>query len=155
MGFGEPSKEIIIAPLANATRLFAFLVLGTNPRREYDVGYQQFFGDIFQQILAKLNSAVSMEEARRREESLLRELADSGRRIRYMAMYAPIGFVHVDLTGTVIWANEQYYDILGLSKKAAASSMSWYESYVKEDVPAAEALWTQLLEGNQARVRSA
>lgn len=45
-GFGEPSREIVVAPLANTGRLLGFIVLGTNPRRKYDVHCQQFVGDI-------------------------------------------------------------------------------------------------------------
>jgi PAS domain S-box-containing protein len=146
-GFGEPSHQIIVAPLANTGRLLGFIVLGTNPRRKYDVVCEQFVGDVIQQLLAKLSSAISIEEAIVREESLLRDLADSQKRIRYMATYAPVGLVHLSLAGTVVWANDQFYDILGISKEAAASSMAFLGAYREESIEEAELLWAQLIEG--------
>lgn len=146
-GFGEPSKEIIVAPLANGSRLFGFIVFGTNPRREYGVNCQQFFSDIVQQLLGKLNSAISTEEAKAREQSLVRNLAESERRIRHMARHAPVGLVYMSLAGTIMWANDQYYDILGISKETAATSMSFLDVYEKDSLEEAGLLWSQLVGG--------
>lgn len=146
-GFGEPSHEIIIAPLVCTGRLLGFILLGTNPRRKYDVACEHFVGDVIRLLLAKLNSAISIEQAKVREDMLVQDLAESEKRIRYMAMYAPVGMAHFSLAGTVVWANDQFYDILGISKESAGSSMSFLDAYWEESLAEAELLWSHLLEG--------
>lgn len=146
-GFGERCNEIVIAPLANASKLFGFLVLGTNPRRAFDSSYQQFIADLTNLLLAKLMSAVSTDEAKMREMALRRDLADRENRIRYMTKHAQVGMVHLTLEGTLVWANEQYYKILGISKEAAVESMSFIDTYHKDDEQKARLLWSQLVEG--------
>lgn len=64
-----------------------------------------------------------------------------------MAMYAPVGMVHLSLAGTVLWANDQYYDILGISREMAASSMSFLDAYLEESLEEAKLLWSQLIGG--------
>ncbi|KAJ9614402.1 hypothetical protein H2200_002538 [Cladophialophora chaetospira] len=146
-GFGEPSKDIVVAPLATVSRLFGLLVLGTNPRRTFDSSYQQFISDLTQQLLAKLNSAISSEEAKSREIALQRDLAESENRIRYMAQHTEIGLAHLTMEGTLVWANEQYYKVLGISKEEGTKSFSFLDAYDKDSEQQARLLWAQLLEG--------
>lgn len=145
-GFGEPSKDVVVIPLSNNGRLLGFLVLGTNPRRAYDDSSRQFTGDCVQQISAKWASALGTDGARKREEQLLRDLAESEKRIRYMAHYAPVGMIQIARDGTIAWANDQYYDITGQSR-TNPHPYSFMDVYVQEDLPMVTEIWDKLLEG--------
>ncbi|KPI38828.1 Virulence sensor protein BvgS [Cyphellophora attinorum] len=149
-GFGEPSRELIISPLASAARLFGFLGTATNPRRKYDVRCEQFVNDITQQLLAKLNSAISIEQARRKEEALLRDLAESERKIRYMADHSPVGMVYFKREGEVVWANQQFYDIIGTTNQEAADVETVLEFYHEDDTEKASSIWEELVQGSDA-----
>jgi GAF domain-containing protein len=94
-GFGEPPKEVIVAPLTSAGNLLGFMIMGTNPRREFTVHCRQFINDVALQISGKWASAFTAEQARAREERLVRNLEDRERRIRYMAQCAPVGMLHL------------------------------------------------------------
>ncbi|KAI9742385.1 MAG: hypothetical protein M1818_003918 [Claussenomyces sp. TS43310] len=114
-GFGEPSKIVHVLPLASGGRQFAFLIIGMNPRRQADAPYLQYLCDLSRQLSSTIASVIGTVEARKREERLGRELADSERQIRYMAKYASVGMLHMTISGTTLWANEQYYKLIGRS----------------------------------------
>ena len=94
-GFGEPSKELLIAPLISAGNLLGFMIMGTNPRREFTDHCRQFVNDVALQIAGKWASAFTFEQAKAREERLVRNLEERERRVRYMAQCAPVGMLHL------------------------------------------------------------
>ena len=146
-GHGEPSQNLVICPLLRGPTLFGFLVLGLNPRRPYDVPYQQFVSDVSHQLLAKLNDAISIEDSRKREEALIQDLAESEARIRDIAIHCPVGMICLDRDGTVIWGNQQYFDILGLPKEGTTNLEAVIELYHEDDLGAAVDMWEKLTQG--------
>jgi GAF domain-containing protein len=94
-GFGEPPKEIVVAPLISAGNLLGFMIMGTNPRREFIDSCRQFVNDVALQIAGKWASAFTVEQAKAREERLIHNLEERERRIRYMAQCAPVGMLHL------------------------------------------------------------
>jgi PAS domain-containing protein len=115
-GFGEPSTDIAAVPLlASEDYLLGFLIIGLNPRRTFDKDHQQFVQEFARQLTAVLASAVSVDQAQKRGARLLKELAESERRIRKMAEVSPIGMIDITSDGMLAWANAKYYDITGHS----------------------------------------
>ncbi len=115
-GFGEPSTDVAALPLlASEDYLLGFLIFGLNPRRAFDKDHHQFVQELGRQITAVLASAVSFDQAQKREARLSKDLADSERRIRKMAEVAPVGMIDISAEGMLLWANPQYYDITGHS----------------------------------------
>lgn len=99
-GFGEPSNVLIVAPLTSAGNISGFMLMGTNPRRDFTDQSRQFATDVTSQIAAKWASAFTMEQSRAREERLIRNLEERERRIRYMAESAPVGMLQLTVRGT-------------------------------------------------------
>ena len=108
-GCGEPCRDLSIVPLQNASRLLGFMVLATNPRRAFDEISAQFVTDVSQQISLQWSSAITAENALKRERRLMSDLAEREKRIRHLAQYAPVGMVQLSLEGTVEWANDRWY----------------------------------------------
>jgi hypothetical protein len=84
-GYREPSKYISAVSLTNAGRLLGFLVVGTNPQRPIDEDHEQLVRDLARQLSSTIAFHVSTEEATKRQQRLINQLADSERQIRYMA----------------------------------------------------------------------
>jgi hypothetical protein len=60
-GIGDPCKEAIIIPVrpTNGETIFAFLLLGVNPRRAYDDDYKDFSMMLNRQLATSLASSYS------------------------------------------------------------------------------------------------
>ena len=130
-GFGEPCTDVTAIPLlASEDYLLGFLISGLNPRRAFDKDHQQFVQELGRQLTAVLASALSFDQAQKREARLSKELADSERRIRKMAEVAPVGMIDISAEGMLSWANPQYYDITGHSTNskgtiATSFNLAW------------------------------
>lgn len=146
-GFGEPSINFSILPLAGAGRLFGFLVLGLNPRRPIDDDHHQFARDVAAKVSSIAASVVSGEETRKREERVIRELRDSERQIRFMAQHATVGMQHCAIDGTTIWANDQFYKLTGLVKSNEDYELSFLDIVIEEEKDRAMDAWKRLLGG--------
>ncbi|KAK3683277.1 hypothetical protein LTR37_020390 [Vermiconidia calcicola] len=134
VGYGEPSRDIVVVPLSSGGRMLGFYVQGTNPRRAYDQAAQRSIVDLVRQIEVKWASSISTEEAKMREEMLERSLTDRERRLRHMAQSAPIGFVQIaqEHGAHIEWANKQFYDITGHTDTRPAIS-DFLECVAPED----------------------
>ena len=83
-GFGEPSKVLAILPLAAGENIGGFFLIGLNPRRAYDDDYDGFIQLLSRQLSTSLTSAVLMDQAKRKQAELSKDLAEG--EIRFKAM---------------------------------------------------------------------
>ncbi|RKF74561.1 Aerobic respiration control sensor protein ArcB [Golovinomyces cichoracearum] len=147
-GFGEPSKIINVIPILTPDRLFGFLLIGANPRRPIDINHHQFIRDISSKLSAIGVSVLTSEQTRKREERLQRELAESTKRIRYMAEHASIGMQYLSVDGTTIWANDEYYRLTSHPReKELQYPLSFLDTYVPSDRVRARQVWDRLIQG--------
>lgn len=145
---GEPSKNFTILPLSGADRLFGFLVLGVNSRKDIDEEHHQFMRDIASRVSAIAASIVSLEETQRRSARLEKELRESERQIRYMAQNASVGMQHLSVDGNTIWANEKYYNLTGHPRAEAAQyKLSFLDVFHDEDQGKALDAWNRIING--------
>lgn len=105
LGFGEPSKTIVVLPLFASGTIAGFIILGLNPRRAYDDDYEQFITDLTRLSSAALAAMAGAEQSRLRETRLTRELTERERFIRHLAHIAPVGIYSLSSEGVITWAN--------------------------------------------------
>lgn len=73
-GCGEPCREAIVCPIrpvhtSTGEHVLGFLVIGVNPRREYDDDYQSFIQLLDRQLATSLASVTLMESEIRRSRN--------------------------------------------------------------------------------------
>ncbi|THX91801.1 putative histidine kinase HHK15p [Aureobasidium pullulans] len=148
-GFEEPSQHICTVPISNAGRLYGYLMVGANPRRPIDDDHEQFMRDLATQTSSTMAFLVSMEESRKRQNSLENQLAASERHIRYMADHLDVGLEHLNLDGKVIWANEHYFSLIGQEPTTEFQTLRLpFKSHVlEEDQPKILAVWEAVVKG--------
>jgi PAS domain-containing protein len=143
-GFGR-SKYFSILPISGQGRLFGFLVIGVNPHRPIDEDHRLFMWDLSSKISAVATSVSSASEWRRRSQLLEGELRDSATQIQYMAKHASVGLAHTGLDKRLIWANEQYYQLVGRSREGMDYPSSFLDIVLDEDRSKAEAAWDNVV----------
>ena len=74
-GFGEPSNALAVLPLTAGEEVLGFLLMALNPRRAYDEDYGGFIELLNRQLSTSLTSAALMEQAKREQAELSRNLA--------------------------------------------------------------------------------
>lgn len=133
----EPAQSAVFLPIrSTGDAVFGFMVLGLNPRKRFDGDYEVFIELLNRQLATSLavshiictqgslanskQSAVLFEEEIRRaarDRTLLtkklalqtHEAFETETRFRRMADLAPVGMFHIDPTGVLVYANENYY----------------------------------------------
>ena len=83
-GFGEPSHTLAVLPLNAGEEILGFLLIGLNPRRAYDDDYEGFLKLLDRQLSTSLTSAALIEQAKRKQAELSRNLAYEESRFRSM-----------------------------------------------------------------------
>ncbi|RYO71674.1 hypothetical protein AA0113_g1874 [Alternaria arborescens] len=146
-GWGAPSKKIIISPIMCGTRLFGYLVFGTNPYRPHDDVCKQFIRDLSRMVSSIVSSAVDCEANRKRQEQLEADLAFSDLKLRHLIDHASVGMCHVSLDGLMLWANDHYYQLAGKSASDHAVGLAFLEAYHDDDRAKAEDVWERLIKG--------
>ena len=81
-GFGEPSNALAVLPLTAGDEALGFLLIGLNPRRAYDEDYDDFVKLLNRQLSTSLTSAALMEQAKRKQAELSKNLAERDSRIK-------------------------------------------------------------------------
>lgn len=81
-GFGEPSTALAILPLTAGEEVLGFLLIGLNPRRAYDEDYDGFVQLLNRQLSTSLTSAALMEQAKRKQAELSKNLAEGESRFK-------------------------------------------------------------------------
>ena len=74
-GFGEPSNALAVLPLTAGEETLGFLLIGLNPRRAYDEDFAGFLELLSRQVSTSLTSAALMEQAKRKQAELSKNLA--------------------------------------------------------------------------------
>lgn len=146
-GWGEPSKKIAILPVMGASRLFGYLVVGLNPYRPFDDTCQQFTRDLSRMVSSIVGSAVDFESSKKRQEQLEADLAFSDLKLRHLIDHASVGMCHVSMDGHMLWANDRYYELAGVTRKDEVGRLAFLDAYHEEDQPKAQELWEELLKG--------
>ena len=81
-GFGEPSNALAVLPLTAGEETLGFLLIGLNPRRAYDEDYSGFVQLLNRQLSTSLTSAALMEQAKRKQAELSKNLAEGESRFK-------------------------------------------------------------------------
>ena len=146
-GFQEPSKEFSVIPIGP----YGFLVVGTNPRRPIDIDHCQFMREIALKATSIAASVSTFQESEKYKERLLGELESSERQIRFFAEHASVGMQNLGVDKISIWANEQFYKIIGLPRQTEAiqHKLSFLDMVLKEDVQKARDAWKRCLDGEK------
>ncbi|KAH7381237.1 hypothetical protein DE146DRAFT_760676 [Phaeosphaeria sp. MPI-PUGE-AT-0046c] len=124
-GFDEPSRHFAIIPLRAGDTNKGFVFMGLNPRCAFDADHEQYIADLSRQLREIITRASSEEGHWLRERKLLTELNDTARRVSRFAAIAPVGVYEQGADGTVLWANDHFYDILGVPQEKRDSSFAW------------------------------
>ncbi|KUJ18979.1 putative histidine kinase M3YPp [Mollisia scopiformis] len=163
---GEHACEsAIFLPIrSTADNILGFLMLGVNPRKRFDDDYKVFIELLSRQLATSMASAVLFEEEIRRgrvaaeqaaqDRTLLskrlaiqtHEALETETRFRRMADLAPVGMFHIDPTGILVYANNDYYTMTG-HPRDVHYPMSWYNVIAEIDHPVMDKEWAKLLAG--------
>ncbi|ORY01584.1 putative histidine kinase-like protein M3YPp [Clohesyomyces aquaticus] len=147
-GFEQPSKKIAIMPIATGSRIFGYLISGTNPCRPLDGVCEQFIQDLGRMASSIMTAAVSRLEAKAQQQQLENDLAFSDMKLRHLIEHASVGMVHVSLAGTMMWANDHYHALTNeLTAQHRQSQGSFFDKFLEEDRPKARELWAELAKG--------
>lgn len=144
-GWGSPSRKIAVLPMTSGIRLFGYLVVGMNPYRPYDDLCQQWIRDLDRMVSSIVAAAVDHETTRRRQEQLEADLAFSDLKLRHLIDHASVGMCHVSLDGQMLWANDHYYHLAGMTAEQHAARYSFFDAFHDEDRHKAEAVYDKLL----------
>ncbi|RVX71736.1 hypothetical protein B0A52_03920 [Exophiala mesophila] len=112
-GYREPPEGIVLMPISVSSKLLGIVVFGLNPRRAYSDDDAKFINTLCRQASATIAFVIDREESHQRAQRLTRQLARNERIIREMAEHGPVGMLRVSMTGNIVWANRQYYEITG------------------------------------------
>lgn len=155
-GYGEPCKDAVVCPLrpTNGENILGFLVMGISPRRPYDEDYESFIRllnrqlatslasvTLFQDEIRRGNTAAEVAFAERRR--LSEELAFQRSRLQRIAEVSPVGMFSLDSDGTLLEANDRYYDILDLPRDTASKS-SWMDTIAPSSLSTMNKGWETL-----------
>lgn len=146
-GWCQRAQQIIIMPLTSGTRLFGYLIVGSNPYRPYDAHCQQFHRDLKSMISSMVSSALDSESAKKRQEQLEAELAFSDLKLRHLINHASVGMCHISLEGDMLWANDHYYELAGRNAATHTLPFTFLDVYHDGDRPKAVNVWERLLAG--------
>ncbi|KAF2450845.1 hypothetical protein P171DRAFT_349353 [Karstenula rhodostoma CBS 690.94] len=146
-GFGSPSKKIGILPITSGSRVSGYLIVGTNPCRPFDDACLQFLKDVRRTVSSIMNLAFSAVKTRERQRQLEDDLALSDMKLRHLIEHASVGMIHMGLDGNIIWANDQYYALSGMTAEEHLGLFTSWDVYIEEDIPRALEAWATLESG--------
>lgn len=146
-GWGSPSKKIAVLPITSGLRLFGYLVMGLNPHRPYDTFCEQFVRDTTRMVSSIVAAAVDFESSKKRQEQLEADLAFSDLQLRHLIDHASVGMCHISLDGNMLWANEHYYRLAGMSAEQHAGPFAFLDACVEADRSKSIDAWDALLAG--------
>ncbi|KAH8722743.1 hypothetical protein GQ44DRAFT_711556 [Phaeosphaeriaceae sp. PMI808] len=128
-GSGDPCREAIIFPVrpTNGENVFAFLLIGINPRRAYDEDYKDFAGMLNRQLATSLASVLLFEDevrksrraaetAAQQREHLSKQLELQTSRMRRMTELSPLGMYLYSPEGILVEANDRFFEMTGAPK---------------------------------------
>ncbi|KAK0618174.1 hypothetical protein B0T17DRAFT_495772 [Bombardia bombarda] len=169
-GFGDPCRTIVVFPVHPTTAgdmVVGFIVLGVNPRRDYDSDYQLFVNLLSRQLATSMASVVLFEEEIKRGQRAARlaaldrqrlsmqlhlrtqEAVESEYRFTRMAEFGPVGLFIADGHGHINYCNEMWWNISG-HERSTHTLDGWMQSIRDEDRPGVEGVWRRLVEEKAA-----
>ena len=146
-GWGVASEKIAILPIMSMSRLFGYLIFGTNPHRPLDDTCHQFIRDLSRMVSSIVSSAKDSELVKKRQEQLEADLAFSDLKLRHLIDHASVGMCHVSRDGRMLWANDHYYELAGTKPSDHTESMDFLDVYHDDDRSKAAEIWEKLVEG--------
>ncbi|KAL1599790.1 hypothetical protein SLS60_007595 [Paraconiothyrium brasiliense] len=162
-GYGDPCKEAIIIPVrpTNSENVFAFLLLGVNPRRAYDEDYDAFINMLNRQLANSLASFLLFEEevrrnrnavevARFQREQLSQQLEVQANRMRRMTEMSPLGMYLFGPDGVLMEANERYYEMTGYLRDDD-SAFAFLKPMNEESRSRCETMWNDMMKDSKPR----
>ncbi|KAH7634237.1 putative histidine kinase group protein [Sordaria sp. MPI-SDFR-AT-0083] len=165
-GFGDPCRTIVVFPVHPTTAgdmVVGFIVLGVNPRRQYDEDYQLFVNLLSRQLATSMASVVLFEEEIKRGQRAARlaaldrqqlsmqlhlrtqEAVESEYRFARMAELGPVGLFIADSHGRINYCNEMWWRISG-HERSASTLDAWMQSIRDEDRDGVVNVWRHLVE---------
>lgn len=147
-GFGSPSKKIGILPIRDGAQVSGYLVVGSNPCRPFDDACLQFLIDVRRTVSSIMNFAANTAKTRERQRKLEDDLALSDMKLRHLIEHASVGMIHMGLDGNIIWANDQYYTLSGMSAEEQSGLFKFWDVYLEEDLPRGKEAWASLEAGS-------
>ena len=156
-GVGDPCKEAIIIPVrpTNGETIFAFLLIGINPRRSYDDEYRAFAAMLNRQLATSLASLLLFEDEVRRSknaaelaelerEQISKEMELQASRMRRMTELSPLGMYLFDPKGFLLEANERYYEMTG-HPRDSTEPLAFLEIMAEESRQVAHEMWNEMI----------
>ena len=143
--FGEPCRAVAISPVmpTSGDHVLGFFVVGINPRRPFDEGYQKFVKACAMLLATSMASVVFLEgEVGRRktivEESALaqaelaqqielkqKRIESQERKFQRMTEKAEIGIFAVTPAGQYLYRNQRWFDLLRVAKDVDTIESTW------------------------------
>ncbi|KAK4220068.1 putative histidine kinase [Rhypophila decipiens] len=165
-GFGDPSRTIVVFPVHPTTAgdmVVGFIIMGVNPRRDYDEDYELFVTLLSRQLATSLASVVLFEEEKKRGERAAQAAAlDKERlsiklqqqtqqaveheyRFSRMAAFGPVGLFIADGGGHINYCNEMWWKISGHGRGPSTLD-AWMQSIQDADRKGVEDAWHRLVQ---------
>ncbi|KAK3329062.1 hypothetical protein B0H66DRAFT_12272 [Apodospora peruviana] len=165
-GPGEPCRTVVVFPVHPITTgdmVVGFMILGVNPRRQYDKDYELFVNLLSRQLATSMASVVLFEEEIKRGQRAARlaaldrqrlsmqlhlrtqEAVESEYRFTRMAEFGPVGLFIADGSGHINYCNEMWWKISG-HERTASTLDAWMQSIRDEDRQGVEGVWCRLVD---------
>jgi PAS domain S-box-containing protein len=164
-GYGDPCKSAIIFPVrpTNGDNVFAFLLIGINPRRAYDDDYKAFAAMLNRQLATSLASVLlfedemrksrhAVETAAQQKEQLSRQLELQTNRMRRMTELSPLGMYLFDPEGVLLEGNERYFEMTGANRDDE-ENLSFLKLMADGSRGAAMEMWQEMITTMKPSVR--
>jgi len=164
-GYGDPCKEAIIFPVrpTNGDTVFAFLLVGINPRRAYDEDYKSFAAMLNRQLATSLASVMLFEEEVRRsrhaaetaaqqQEHLSKQLELQTSRFKRMTEHSPLGMYLFAENGVLLEANDRYFEMTGAPREDF-EEYGFLKLLSEESREEAENMWNEMMTTLKPSVR--
>ncbi|KAF2225438.1 hypothetical protein BDZ85DRAFT_279126 [Elsinoe ampelina] len=157
----EESRALVVPLHLSSARQEAWVVFGVQDHRPFNKDYQAFISLLARQIETAASSLVMLEEERKHMESsveeahlekqrLSKELAQQRREAEKSAMqfmgfaeHAPVGVYTFGPTGEILFANQAWYELLGIPYKSKGDRL-WRSFIHPEDLWMVDEKWQML-----------
>lgn len=166
---GEAPSAMVVCPIRSAVAepALGFLVLGLNPRRQFDHEYEAFVQLLSRQLATSIASVVLCEAEIRRGEKAVQKAAQDhfemhhqlsvgthefkGTDIKYtwMAELAPVGMFVTTALGRVEYCNGSWYKLSSYSNRGSVGD-DWLDCVVEEDQEVVSKEWQKVLDENSS-----
>ena len=163
-GFPEKPRAAVVCPIHPTTgdSVHGFLLMGINPRRNYDDDYSLFVQLLSRQLATSLASVALFEEEIRRGQRAAKlaaldrielsdqlaartmEAVESETKFTRMAELAPVGMFIADRQGQMIFTNDTFHAVSNHPKGANGSA--WMGTVKDEDREHVQAMWNDLIQ---------